>query len=65
MNWTVTIGALAVLVVSALVLWKTIRKNVAKEIAYDINRETEDEITRLVEQAEQIEADPDPTDKWL
>jgi len=65
MNWTVTIGALAVLVVSALVLWKTIRKNVAKEIAYDINQEMEDEITRLVEQAEQIEASPDDPNRWL
>ena len=65
MNWTVTIGALAVLVVAALVLWKTIRKNVAKEIAYEINEGTEDDIRKTKQHAKDIETNPDDPNRWL
>ena len=65
MNWTVTIGALAVLVVAALVLWKMIRKNVAKEITYEINEGTEDDIRKTKQHVKDIETNPDDPNRWL
>lgn len=63
MEWIIGAG---LIVGVGFALYKLIRKDAINEVAESINQQTDDDITRIAEQARRIESDmSDPDDKWL
>ena len=63
--WVIGTASSAVLAVVGLVLWKMVRKNVAKEISYDINQQTKNQTEAIQKKAKEIEKSTDTPDPWL
>ena len=55
----------AVFSVVLLIVWKMMRKNIAKEIAHDINRHTNDTVERVEKRAKEIEKSTSDPDDFL